>query len=108
MRTSLNHQPEVHHPKSPAIRWAADYPIFAPKSGLRCWYQAAAACSIRVASSAGAFEQLTRRDTGHFCSKSSGAGFKYSMPALPLSHGSNCSAKRRIVLPVTFRLHRPL
>jgi hypothetical protein len=28
MRTSLNHQPEVHHPKSPAIRWAADYPIF--------------------------------------------------------------------------------
>jgi hypothetical protein len=30
MRTSLNHQPEVHHPKSPAIRWAADYPIFTP------------------------------------------------------------------------------
>ena len=29
MRTSLNHQPEVHHPKSPAIRWAADYPIYA-------------------------------------------------------------------------------
>ena len=28
MRTSLNHQPEVHHPKSPAIRWAADYPIY--------------------------------------------------------------------------------
>jgi hypothetical protein len=31
MRTSLNHQPEVHHPKSPAIRWAADYPIYALK-----------------------------------------------------------------------------
>jgi hypothetical protein len=30
MPTSLNHQPEVHHPKSPAIRWAADYPIYAP------------------------------------------------------------------------------
>jgi hypothetical protein len=29
MPTSLNHQPEVHHPKSPAIRWAADYPIYA-------------------------------------------------------------------------------
>ena len=28
MPTSLNHQPEVHHPKSPAIRWAADYPIY--------------------------------------------------------------------------------
>jgi hypothetical protein len=29
MPTSLNHQPEVDHPKSPAIRWAADYPIYA-------------------------------------------------------------------------------
>jgi hypothetical protein len=29
MPTSLNHQPEVHHPKSPAIRWATDYPIYA-------------------------------------------------------------------------------
>ena len=28
MRTSLNHQPEAQHPKSPAIRWATDYPIF--------------------------------------------------------------------------------
>jgi hypothetical protein len=33
MRTSLNHQPEVHHPKSPAIRWAADYPIYDLNSG---------------------------------------------------------------------------
>jgi hypothetical protein len=32
MPTSLNHQPEVHHPKSPAIRWAADYPIYAAES----------------------------------------------------------------------------
>jgi hypothetical protein len=28
MRTSFNHQPEAQHPKHPAIRWAADYPIF--------------------------------------------------------------------------------
>jgi hypothetical protein len=33
MRTSLNHQPEAQHPKSPAIRWVADYPIFGPNSG---------------------------------------------------------------------------
>jgi hypothetical protein len=36
MPTSLNHQPEVHHPKSPAIRWAADYPIYAPKAEVGC------------------------------------------------------------------------
>jgi hypothetical protein len=30
MRTSFNHQPEAQHPKHPAIRWAADYPIYAP------------------------------------------------------------------------------
>jgi hypothetical protein len=33
MPTSLNHQPEVHHPKSPAIRWAADYPICCHRPG---------------------------------------------------------------------------
>jgi transposase len=32
MRTSLNHQPEVHHPKSPAIRWTADYPIYVKRN----------------------------------------------------------------------------
>ena len=32
----------------------------------------AAIFSIRLASSAGAFELFTRRDTGHFCNKSSG------------------------------------
>ena len=38
MPTSLNHQPEVHHPKSPTIRWAADYPIYASN---RCQIDAA-------------------------------------------------------------------
>jgi hypothetical protein len=32
MRTSFNHQPEAQHPKHPAIRWAADYPIFGSNS----------------------------------------------------------------------------
>jgi hypothetical protein len=32
MRTSFNHQPEAQHPKHPAIRWAADYPIFRAQS----------------------------------------------------------------------------
>jgi hypothetical protein len=44
--------------------------------------------SIRVGSSSLARELFTRFDTGHFCSRSFGAGFNNSMPAVPLSHGS--------------------
>jgi hypothetical protein len=39
-----------------------------------------------VGSSAGAFELLTRFDTGQRCNRSSGAGFSNSTPALPPSH----------------------
>ena len=44
--------------------------------------------SISVGSSAGAFELLTRFDTGQRCKVSSGAGFNSSMPASPPSQGS--------------------
>ena len=37
---------------------------------------------------------MTRFDTGQRCSKSFGAGLRYSTPASPLSHGSNCSCVR--------------
>src|SRR5271169_3182120 len=43
--------------------------------------------SISVGSSAGAFELLTRFDTGQRYSMSSGAGLNSPMPAAPLSHG---------------------
>jgi hypothetical protein len=66
------------------------YVRFAPKAEQDVGGQAQA-CSIKVASSAGAFELFTRRDTAHFRNRSSGAGFKYSMPALPVSQGSNYS-----------------
>jgi hypothetical protein len=46
--------------------------------------------SISVASSASAFELLTRFDTGQRCRKSFGAGFSIPAPASPLSQGANC------------------
>ena len=39
--------------------------------------------SINVESSASARELFTRFDTGHFCRKSFGGGFKYSQTGLP-------------------------
>src|ERR1700689_3807021 len=51
----------------------------------------AAIFSIRLGSSAGAFELLTRCETGHFSNKPSGAALRYSTPAWPFSQGSNCS-----------------
>jgi hypothetical protein len=53
MPTSLNHQPEVHHPKSPAIRWAADYPIYP------AWK---AACAVRDADRAMWWCFISRRE----------------------------------------------
>ena len=44
--------------------------------------------SINVGSSTGAFELLTRFETGQRCNKSSGAGCSSSIPASPLIHGS--------------------
>jgi hypothetical protein len=35
--------------------------------------------------------RFTFRDTGHICSMSSGAGLSNSVPATPVSHGSNCA-----------------
>jgi hypothetical protein len=43
---------------------------------------------MSAGSSSLARELLTRLDTGHFRSKSFGAGFNNSRPAFPLSHGS--------------------
>jgi len=51
--------------------------------------------SIRVGSSSLARELLTRFDTGHFCSKSFGAGFNNSRLALPLSYDSKFFSARR-------------
>jgi hypothetical protein len=45
--------------------------------------------SINVASSSLARELFTLFDTGHFCNTSFAAGLSTSMPALPVSQGSN-------------------
>jgi hypothetical protein len=51
--------------------------------------------SISVGSSAGAFELLTRFDTGQRCNTSSAAGWSSSMPARPFSHGSKSFSASR-------------
>src|ERR1700730_18647557 len=45
--------------------------------------------SIRLASSSGARELFTRRETGQHCSTSFATGFRSSRPAAPVSHASN-------------------
>ena len=51
--------------------------------------------STSVASSASAFELLTRFDTGQRCRKSFATGFRIPAPASPLSHGANCASVKK-------------
>ncbi len=62
------------------------------RAAWRCWRRCvapqSATRSINVESLAGAFELLTRFDTGQRCNTSSAAGRSTSRPALPSSHRS--------------------